>query len=369
MQSRKRRILAGLMGLGMGLANGVAGAQVPANIEAELRKQGHIVDVSCVAVLYRPLMPKNDINSNVPAPLYPGVQITRNASFGPDPKDAVDIFTGDKGPKSRTVLIYVPGGSGNKIEIQTRDANAFYDNLGRWAVKNNMVAVTMQRHPGKAWNDGAKDVAAMIQWVQANIAKYHGNPDRMFIWAHSAGNGPLGIYIGHPELYGPKGAGVKGAIFMSGQFSILPVKPATIAGQPGLFEGAGKTCNGPLPTSEEGALPGAAVGTPGGPSPAPVSFTPEKVDDATALARSNLEGFKKSNVRIMLASAELDPQVDGAVSPFNQSLHDELCKLGPAHCPTLLYLKDQSHVSEVFGIGTSDTIVTGPILKWIKGTP
>ena len=40
----------------------------------------------------------------------------------------------------------------------------------------------------------------MIQWVEANIAKYKGNPDRMFIWAQSAGNGPLGIYIGRPEL-------------------------------------------------------------------------------------------------------------------------------------------------------------------------
>ena len=54
----------------------------------------------------------------------------------------------------------------------------------------------------------------MIQWLQANIAKYKGNPNRMFIWAHSAGNGPLGIYIGHPELHGPKGAGVKGAVFI-----------------------------------------------------------------------------------------------------------------------------------------------------------
>ena len=40
---------------------GVAQAQVPANIEAGLQKIGHIVDPSCTAKLYRPLMPKNDI--------------------------------------------------------------------------------------------------------------------------------------------------------------------------------------------------------------------------------------------------------------------------------------------------------------------
>jgi len=48
------------------------------------------------------------------------------------------------------VLIYVPGGSGEKIEIQDKEANAFYDNIGRWATKNGMVGVIMQRHFSQA---------------------------------------------------------------------------------------------------------------------------------------------------------------------------------------------------------------------------
>ena len=74
-----------------------------------------------------------------------------------------------------------------------------------------MVGVNMQRG-GSPGNQG-QNVAIMIEWLQANITKYKGNPDRMFIWAHSAGNGPLGQYIGRPDLYG---VGVRGAIFMSG---------------------------------------------------------------------------------------------------------------------------------------------------------
>ena len=76
----------------------------------------------------------------------------------------------------------------------------------------------------------------MIQWVQANIGKYKGNPDRMFIWAQSAGNGPLGTYIGRPEVWGPKGVGVKGAIFMSGQWNIAPLE---VPGAGGRGPGAG----------------------------------------------------------------------------------------------------------------------------------
>src|SRR5437667_371178 len=72
-----------------------------------------------------------------------------------------------------------------------------------------------------------------------NISKYKGDPDRMFIWAHSAGNGPLGVYIGHPELHGPKGMGVKGAVFMSGN-------PVPGLGGPAGGAGGGARGGGPV---------------------------------------------------------------------------------------------------------------------------
>ena len=95
-------------------------------------------------------MPKNDISSGV-TPLYPGINIARDVSFGPDSKDVADIFSADRGGEARTVVIFVPGGTGNKTrKQQDKNTIAFYDNIGRWATKNGMVAVTMQRHPGCA---------------------------------------------------------------------------------------------------------------------------------------------------------------------------------------------------------------------------
>lgn len=367
-----------------------AEAQVPANIETELVKMGHIVDPPCTAKLYRPLMPANDIRSDA-TPLYPGITVMRDVSFGPNPKDVVDIFSADKGPASRPVLIYVPGGAGNKIELQDVEANAFYDNIMRWATKNGMVGVNMQRHGGREWDDGAKDISRMIQWVEANISKYHGNPNRMFIWAHSAGNNPLGTYIGRPELWGPMGVGVKGVIFMSpAAFDIAPIElpPPPPGSNPfAILANAGKTCGvkGGA-TSSEGALPGRKEGEPGGPDQPfgpppgaqgrragggpPRGFGGPPVDAATRLERSSLPELKKTSVKIILANAELDPgvdpNVDGGIMPFNKMLHDELCKEGPAHCPTLLYFKGESHMSEVFSIGTPDKTVSGPILAWMK---
>jgi hypothetical protein len=367
-----------------------AEAQVPAKIEAQLVTMGHIVDPPCTAKLYRPLMPANDITSSA-SPLYRGITVVRDAPFGPNPKDVVDIFTADKGSASRPVLIYVPGGGGNKIELQDKEANAFYDNIGRWATENGIVGVNMQRHGGQGWDAGAKDISSMIQWVEANISKYHGNPDRMFIWAHSAGNNPLGTYIGRPELYGPKGVGVKGVIFMSpAAFDIAPleVPPPPAGSNPfAALAESGKTCGvqgGAM--SSSGALPGRTEGQPGGPDAPfgpppgaaggraaggpPRGFGGPPVDAATRLARSSLPELKKTSVKILLANAELDPgvdpKVDGGLMPFIKILHDDLCKEGPEHCPTLLYAKGESHMSEVFSIGTADKTVSGPILAWIK---
>ena len=76
--------------------------------------------------------------------------------------------------------------------------------------------------------------------------------------------------------------------------------------------------------------------------------------------------MKKGNVALFLATAELDPGINGAMSAFNQTLHDELCKDGPSRCPTMLLAKGESHMSEVFSIDTADKTVSGPILAWMK---
>ncbi len=264
--------------------------------------------------------------------------------------------------------MYIAGGAGNKIEQQVREGNAFYDNIARWATKNGMVGVLMQRHPGQNWDDGGRDVSRMIQWVQANIAKYKGNPDRMFIWAQSAGNGPLGVYIGRPELYGPKGVGVKGAIFMSGQFNVAPLQIPAAGGAPGGgLAGAGTACGGPSANSTEGAITGPSSARPAaGAAPAPARGAFQPPDPATQLSRSSLEGLNKTTAKLMFATAELDPGIKGAMSPFNQAVHDELCKLGPAHCPAMLFEKGESHMSEVFSIDTADQTVSAPILAWMK---
>jgi len=309
-------------------------AAVPPDMAAKLHEMGPVLDVPGVAKLYRPLQP---------TPPYPGVKVERNIKYVDTDRTVLDVFSPEKGGGKRPVLIYVSGGAGNKME-PVPDGDAFYDNIMLWAVKNGMTGVNVQRRGGQGleWDEPAKDIGRVIDWVQKNISKYKGNPDRVFIWAHSAGTGPVSTYVSHPELYGPKGVGLKGVVLMgTPNFNIAPV---TV---PGRGAGPGGPPKGGPPNAK-----GDGKGKGGGRAP---------LDPATQLARSNLPGLLKVNIPIFLGAGELDLS---GITAFHEILKDQLCMAN--HCPTVMIFKDHSHVSEVFSPNTADDSVTGPILKWMK---
>ena len=360
------------------LAASIVSAQVPANIAAKLVDMGRNVCPADTAKLYRQFQPT--------AP-YPGVQGERDVHYGPGEREILDVFAPEKGGGNRPVLIYVAGGVGNKIE-QVPDGEAFYDNIMLWAVKNGMTGVNVQRGgTGPNWDDPAKQIASMITWVHTNIAKYKGNPNRVFIWSHSAGNPPVGTYIGRPELYPSFGIGLKGAILMSP--AAFNIAPATTGG--GQLVG-GAAPAGAAPGGGRGTAGGArAGGPPAGGCPTPLAGfgggaragggaakgtdaakgtggrggggggrgTPP--DPAVQLQRSALPGLKAAKISFFLAYADLDPATMGS---FIDTLNGQLIMAG--NHPTVAVFKDHSHMSEVFSPGSPDTEVSGPVLKWMK---
>jgi len=335
-----------LIGAALLCAAGMSMAEVPPDIAKELVTVGRGVCVPETAFLYAPLQQK---------PPYTGVKFTRDVSFGPDAKDVLDVAEPEKGGGNRTVLLYISGGAGNKQQGGP-NGEAFYDNVMLWAVKNGMVGVNMQRHPGQEWNDPAKAVGMAVEWVNQNIAAHKGNRARVFIWTQSAGNVPTSTYIGHSDLWGPKGVGVKGVLFMSPPaFNILPATPPPVEGGGGGFGNCGKPTGytAPPPPEGGGRGRGRGLGGPGGGR--------AQVDQATQLARSNLPGLVSSKVPFMVAVAELDPP---NIIGFAETLKTELCKAND--CPTYIEFRAHSHISEVMSPNTKDDSVTGPILKWIK---
>jgi hypothetical protein len=327
----------------------VALAQVPPDVAKQLVNIGPGVCVPQTAAVYRPLHPN---------PPYADVTIVRDQKFGPNAQDVADVFYGKKGGGNRTVLIYVPGGTGNKLQGGP-NGDVFYDNVMLWATKNEMVGVLMQRHAGTNWDDPGKDVGLLVEWARANVKQFKGNANRIFVWSQSAGNAPVATYIAHPELHGSKGVGVKGVVFMSSPgFSILPAVP------PAAANGLG-TCNNPdgaapAPVAAKGFAPkGDGKGKGNGDGKGKGKAAP--VDEATLLARSNLAGLQKAKVQYFVSAAELDPP---GVIAFAETLRDQLC--AAKHCPQYAMFREHSHISEVMSPNTPDVSVTGPILRWIK---
>jgi len=346
------------------IASATAQAQMPPDIAAQLRAIGNGVCVPETAKIYKPLQQK--------AP-YPGVTVVRDIPFAPDPRTIMDVFAPEKGGGNRPVLIFVSGGQGNKIEGPP-DGDAFYDNIMLWAVKNGMAGVNMQRRgglngAGMAWDEPAKDVGLVVDWVRKNITKYKGNPNRIFLWSSSAGNGPVSTYAAHPEISGANGEAVKGIILMSApNFNILPETApappprggasANAAPAPGAL---GTNCGRPPAEARGERGPGGAPGGAPGAGRGGGRGAPEPVDQATLLTRSNLPGLANGKTAVYLAWGEIDPP---NIITFDKALKIALCKAG--RCPATGFFKDHSHMSLVFSPNTADNSVTGPILKWMK---
>jgi hypothetical protein len=88
-----------------------------------------------------------------------------------------------------------------------------------------------------------------------------------------------------------------------------------------------------------------------------------------------LDGFRSTRAAIALAWGELDIDAEAGKGMPSQSvrIHDELCKLdgpkakdGVGHCPTMMWFKGESHMSEVFSIGSIDKTVSDQVLAFIK---
>jgi triacylglycerol lipase len=285
-----------------------AQAQVPPDIAAAIRKIGGVVDVPNTTKLYAPLFQ----NQKEP---YPDVAVTRDIAYGPDPLNKFDIFTPSGGQNAgRTVVIYVHGGGFERGD--KRQAGApFYDNLMLWVTKQGMVGINMDYRlaPKNHWPDAQEDMASVIRWVKANIAQYGGDPNRIVLWGESAGASLIAGYLAHPQFYGPGGHGVKGAILNSGFYD-----------------------NGETGSNYFGK------------------------DPKELAERSSVEGMKKLNIPLLISHTEVD--LPDAIFQADH-VKKALCDAG--HCPAYLVLKDHSHVSQNYAIGTADVSLSGPVLQFI----
>lgn len=288
-------------------ASGTSLAQVPPDIAAGIRKLGQVSDPPNTAKLYAPLFAEQKEP-------YPNVKVVRDIAYGSDPLNKLDVFTSGSGT-DKPVVIYVHGGGFERGD-KRQPNSPFYDNLMLWLTQQGMVGVNMNYRlaPKSTWPAAHEDLAAVVRWVEANIASYGGDPARAGLWGQSAGASLIAGYLAHPQFWGPKGHGIKVAVMNSGFYD-----------------------------NDRGASR---------------YFGSDPKDLAE---RSSTEGLKKVTIPLFVSHTEVD--LPDAIRLAEQT-KKALCDAG--RCPIYAVFKDHSHISQGYSVGTPDTSVSGPILQVLQ---
>ena len=144
-------------------------------------------------------------------------------AYGDDARQKLDIYL----PKQNadggsTVLIFFHGGSWHDGE---REGYGF---LGRAFAARGFVTVIAdyRKAPSVRFPAFVQDTASAIAWVHANISKYDGDADRIFIMGHSAGAHIAMMTALDPQWLAANNLTpnvIKGVIGLAGPYDFLPL--------------------------------------------------------------------------------------------------------------------------------------------------
>jgi triacylglycerol lipase len=286
---------------------------MPEDIAAELRTIGARIETQRTAELYAPLQPKEP---------YAWLTVARDLKYGPHERHALDVFTtreagAGKPVVAKPVVVFVHGGGFARGAKRT-EGLPFYDNIGLWAVGMDLVGVTLNYRlaPESTWPSGIEDLTAAVAWLEANIARYGGDPAKIVLWGHSAGAAHVADYVANAAKRSLD-AGIAGAVLTSGFYDL------------GKEVSVWKVYYGE--------------------------------DVATYAERSSLPGLVASNVPLFVNDAELDPDM----------FQEETDKLVAARAAVgkpieRVHLAGHSHISETYAVGTGDRSLSGPVLQFVR---
>ncbi|HEU4626738.1 MAG TPA: nuclear transport factor 2 family protein [Steroidobacteraceae bacterium] len=277
-------------------------------IAAAIRAIGPIIDGKRTGELYAPLQPKEP---------YENVSLTRDVKYGPHERHVLDIFTSPEKGQGKPVVVFVHGG-GFAMGSKHTPGSPFYDNVGLWAASHGLVGVTINYRlaPQFQYPSGVQDLRRVVDWLRAHIAGYGGDPEKIFLWGHSAGAAHAADYLANAANE-HKNAGVRGAILTSGFYDL------------GDTVSVWKAYYGE--------------------------------DVSKYKERSSIYGLVKSDVPLLVTDAELDPET---FKPESDKLAQARAQAGkPVRRVTLA---DHSHLSELYAVNTGDVTLSGPVLEFIK---
>jgi acetyl esterase len=145
-----------------------------------------------------------------------GLKVTRNLAYGTHARQVLDVFTGAS-LRNAPTIIFVHGGA--FVDGEKDRTDEIYSNVLYYFARQGFVGINMEFRlaPEAKYPGGAQDVGLAVAWARENVAKYGGDPQKIFVMGHSAGAAHAGLYAYDKRLWPASGAGVAGLIVVSGR--------------------------------------------------------------------------------------------------------------------------------------------------------
>jgi triacylglycerol lipase len=247
---------------------------------------------------------------------HDAVEVRKDQAYGPHERHRVDLFL-EKGARDRRpVVVFIHGGGFSRGGKST-PGQFYYDNVGYWAAEHGLVGVTLNYRlaPEFQYPSGADDLARAVTWLRQHAKEWGGDPDRIFLWGHSAGGAHVADYLVRTAK--PR---IAGAILTSGIYDLGPG----------------------------------------------VSIWKDYYGEDVSLypQRASLPKLINVSLPLLVNWAEFDPP------NFVPDTEKLIAGRKAANKPTVsLRLPNHSHLSETYAIGTADESLSGPVLAFIQSPP
>jgi acetyl esterase len=150
-----------------------------------------------------------------------GIKVSRDLAYGPDVRHKADMYQ-PEGKSGVPVAVFIHGGAYVRGE---RDISPeVYGNVVTWFARQGMLGVnaTYRLAPATQWPGAAEDVGALVKWLRANVTRFGGDPNRIFLIGHSAGATHIATYAYLKSLQPAEGVGFAGMVLMSGRYHFDP---------------------------------------------------------------------------------------------------------------------------------------------------
>jgi acetyl esterase/lipase len=152
--------------------------------------------------------------------------------YGSHVRHRLDIYRPAGQP--RAIVVYVHGGG--FVAGDKNGDGVFYRNVGRWLARQGFLAVlpNYRLAPADGWPAGARDVQAVLQWIDEKREGLDARKAPLVLWGQSAGASHVATWLFDDNARGGEAAHVDGVMLMSGFFSAsapLPPGPSAYFGE------------------------------------------------------------------------------------------------------------------------------------------